>query len=1192
MATYTYYVDPGGTGDYTTFAAFEAARQSSHNGSGNIVVAECKRTTSTEDTGTVSIQGWGTGVTCHLYVHPDYRHQGKNANTRTDNGNYIYRIAPSASWVLSITDSWASHATIEGLLGTSSYASYIINANSAGTKIFKSCFFRNGNSGVASCAGSYSAGEVNFFNCVLIAGSYEAINTGQPARIYNCNLINTTTNTYALYNTNTYGGYTVMLNSYTRAAWPSSDCWSTVSWQRQDCASSKDDYQYNEYKMYNTGNFTNVTVGSEDFSLRIGSNLISCAGNILGEGYYTDDILGNTRTLPWSQGAFEVQYTGTITKVVDPGGTGDYTSLSAFEAGEQTASYGTYITALCKRTTSALDTTAVMFSGWSNSTELVIEVDEDYRHEGDLYADTRTADGNYIYKLVCGGTYTIKDNTYYKRITLIGFFAENTNATTTIEPHSFGMNNTRVMIIRSIFKSNGGFGIVLDSNPAAQKSACALGEVFSSIFFSESNYAYWTEAQIRSYGCTYISNSTTVCAWGMPSTGYKNDYTFNSYAASKYASGDWNYKAGSFGKWKIASRYNHSTSYVDYPNKAFNTTNFVNVTSGSEDVNLPVGSGLRNLAWTLGVGHTPNVAIASVDIRGVERTGSWDIGAFEYTPPPINFTSSINESSSTTTAVATTFSNINFTANLTESSSTTTVLCAITKELVVDINESTSTTSAILQAIRLLYADASNTTSTTAPILKVIRPLLSALNETSITTTAIINATKIFIANINETTSTTTPTVTYTKHQFANATESTLTSTASSLMTRAYIADANQTSLTTTAVLHLDRHLLANAFEVTFTPSAQVNYTKHLFVTAVNGTSTTTVQLNITNYLSTTMSNSSSTTTAQLKIYDYLVTSLNETSLTSTAAHHFEAILYASANETSTTSTALMSYVYELTSSINETTSSSTAFAYVTRSLVVDAINNTNTTTALLKVSRPLSSTINESSSTTTVLGTINRIFFANISEASSTTASLLKVDRPLVVNLTETTLTSLAEPHTIEAWYVNAIESSVTTNAKLDFSRKLFANLSETTLTSTSVFSYVYYFTVNIGEISTTSDALGYVLRRYNLWINEYSNTSNVQVNVTVHLTASINETSNSTEISNHWELDLTSPLDDLTQVEPPIMLRWGTYPGAANYNLQVATDAEFTSIVTDILTTSSEYEDDTLENSTEYFWRVRAVA
>lgn len=88
----------------------------------------------------------------------------------------------------------------------------------------------------------------------------------------------------------------------------------------------------------------------------------------------------------------------TYTKVVDPNGGGDYTSLSAWEAGEQ----GLYVSgdtaiAECRRTGASVDSAACIVEGWTAGVIPRITVHADYRHEG-KWADTRTG-GNYVYRL-------------------------------------------------------------------------------------------------------------------------------------------------------------------------------------------------------------------------------------------------------------------------------------------------------------------------------------------------------------------------------------------------------------------------------------------------------------------------------------------------------------------------------------------------------------------------------------------------------------------------------------------------------------------------------------------------------------------------------------------------------------------------------------------------------------------------
>ena len=94
MATYTKTVDPNGGSDYTSISAWEAGEQTLYS-SGDIAIADCKRTGATKDTTAVTISGWTAGVVPKIIVNSLYRHEGKHADTRTG-GNYIYTLSGMA----------------------------------------------------------------------------------------------------------------------------------------------------------------------------------------------------------------------------------------------------------------------------------------------------------------------------------------------------------------------------------------------------------------------------------------------------------------------------------------------------------------------------------------------------------------------------------------------------------------------------------------------------------------------------------------------------------------------------------------------------------------------------------------------------------------------------------------------------------------------------------------------------------------------------------------------------------------------------------------------------------------------------------------------------------------------------------------------------------------------------------------
>lgn len=75
MATFTKTVDPNGGSNYVSLSAWEAGEQGLYV-SGDIAVADCKRTGATKDTTAVTIAGWTAGVVPKIIVNPAYRHNG------------------------------------------------------------------------------------------------------------------------------------------------------------------------------------------------------------------------------------------------------------------------------------------------------------------------------------------------------------------------------------------------------------------------------------------------------------------------------------------------------------------------------------------------------------------------------------------------------------------------------------------------------------------------------------------------------------------------------------------------------------------------------------------------------------------------------------------------------------------------------------------------------------------------------------------------------------------------------------------------------------------------------------------------------------------------------------------------------------------------------------------------------------
>jgi hypothetical protein len=119
------------------------------------------------------------------------------------------------------------------------------------------------------------------------------------------------------------------------------------------------------------------------------------------------------------------------------------------------------------------------------------------------------------------------------------------------------------------------------------------------------------------YSSTLIGGYNAINRYGGTVT-VKNTYGSESSSSTVYF--------GTMTLTNCASSDDSGTSGLT--NIALNTTNFTNVTAGSEDFRLPVGSAL------IGVGTDTSGESAplnfTTDITGATRTTTWDVGADEY----------------------------------------------------------------------------------------------------------------------------------------------------------------------------------------------------------------------------------------------------------------------------------------------------------------------------------------------------------------------------------------------------------------------------------------------------------------------------------------------------------------------------------------------------------------------------------
>jgi len=410
----TCVVDPGGTGNYTSLNAAEAGAFTLGAGNEDLVTQNkyiectCKCTNGAADTTPVTISGWTTDSThdITISVHSDYRHSGKwvdsgnvyrmdvslvaitSDTAYVEIGYFLVRITPSginkyafylqgdnniAYNCVAVAQNVGSLTSIRGFYGR--------NNTSAGTKTikFKNCIAYNmganaGNYGFVGYSNTGSALNLFIYNCVSIRNSYGFILLAGSVTLTVKNCI-----TFDCYTDGFSGAFdassTNNASDYDDA--PGSNAIALSSYSASDIFADPDNDDYRPKA-------PNGVSANDSPIYRAGANLYSD-----GDLAVTDDILGNSRSasINFDVGAFQLQTQSRVV-YVDPGGTGDYTSLNAAEAANfggdaDLVTYDETRTCWCRCTNGSSDTTAVTISGQTTDSthDITIDVEEAYRHK-------------------------------------------------------------------------------------------------------------------------------------------------------------------------------------------------------------------------------------------------------------------------------------------------------------------------------------------------------------------------------------------------------------------------------------------------------------------------------------------------------------------------------------------------------------------------------------------------------------------------------------------------------------------------------------------------------------------------------------------------------------------------------------------------------------------------------------------
>jgi PKD repeat protein len=323
---------------------------------------------------------------------------------------------------------------------------------------------------------------------------------------------------------------------------------------------------------------------------------------------FIDDLLGDTRTT-WTVGALELAAPppATVTKTVGPGK--DYTSLIAFDAGEQRnlTTVDEIARALCANFE---DTTKVLIDGWTTdeARHIIVEAEDDHLSRGQITTNA--------YRLVISGFGTAIDNRE-RSTRFIGIQAKISTAaflqvtalsnqlTGVLWDRCVGEIGTTTHSDSTVFRQGNNAGIATMRNCFAYRPNAGRA-------------AWCFDDTLRIYSCTLIGSviesgiaPTIICK--------------NCYAAGR--------GSDAYGTGVNVAETNASddaTGNVGLRNIALDDTTFNNV--AARDFRLAIGSPLLDIGND--TSDEPFPLDFTEDILQVTRVG-WSVGAYEeFVPPP------------------------------------------------------------------------------------------------------------------------------------------------------------------------------------------------------------------------------------------------------------------------------------------------------------------------------------------------------------------------------------------------------------------------------------------------------------------------------------------------------------------------------------------------------------------------------
>ncbi|MEK6532109.1 MAG: hypothetical protein AABZ23_06435 [Deltaproteobacteria bacterium] len=304
----------------------------------------------------------------------------------------------------------------------------------------------------------------------------------------------------------------------------------------------------------------------------------------------------------------------TITKTIKSSG-GDYTSLSAWEA----ARNGDLVTADTIEVAECYnfqDTTAVLISGWVTDPTRYIKIYTPV-------AERHTGVAGTGYRLVVTSAQPLRVRESHVRIIGLETKAATAGFSGLVCDNDTAMEASPYILVDSLLThDNGAYGVYLGRCGTTGYPLYLV----NSIIYKCGNYGIlltsgYAPAIAEIYNCTVCQNTTYGIRKDSSSVvvGVKNCYAGANTTDYSSSSGTWTTfttnassdTTGTSGLQSIA----HSTSAGAY---------FTNITAGSENYHIGSSSALKDVGTDLSATFT-------TDIDGGTRSGTWDIGADEFT---------------------------------------------------------------------------------------------------------------------------------------------------------------------------------------------------------------------------------------------------------------------------------------------------------------------------------------------------------------------------------------------------------------------------------------------------------------------------------------------------------------------------------------------------------------------------------